>query len=181
MQQERELIELAKSGSRDALEMLFRQYQNKLYGFLLRMLQSPELAQDATQNTLVNAMRGLKNYTEQGQFKSWLFTIAHREGLRVLRSSSKHSDKAVEYLDQAFGSSEHPGAAYDRKQEVKLLEAAIQRLPAPEREVVLLRLREDLPFKEISKITGVRLNTVLGRMHNATKRLKKLLTQEELL
>lgn len=63
------------------------------------------------------------------------------------------------------------------RDDLAILDLAITKLPDAEREVLILRLRADLPFREIAELTGTPLNTVLGRMHNARRRLKDALSQ----
>ncbi len=84
------LIERAKQGNSIAAEQLFRRYQNRVFNYLYRMLRNKTLAEDAAQETFIKGLRGLKNYKEKGSFKSWLFKIAYREGLRVLKKEKKY-------------------------------------------------------------------------------------------
>jgi len=177
-----ELISRWKSGNDAALEMLLRRHESALYGYLFRMLNSRHDAEDAAQEAFIRAVKGLRSsYRERGQFKCWLYRIAYREGLRIIRR--RGSGITVEALDEAITerledpTPKAPGQLA-RREEKALLERAIGELPESERQVVMLRVNSELSFREIANVMGCPLNTALGRMHNATKRLRKLMKEQ---
>ena len=182
MLEDAELVELAKAGDQEALQALFRRYQNRIFSYLFRMLGRKEEAEDAAQETFINAFRTVKRYKEEGRFHSWLFTIAHREGLRMLRKRKRAPLSVSQFEDQRCldlpDPAPLPSQRVMEKQELEHLEYALRKLSDSEREVVILRLVDDVPFKEVAEITGAPLNTVLGRMHNATKKLRKILERD---
>ncbi|MCP4349327.1 MAG: RNA polymerase sigma factor [Desulfobacterales bacterium] len=179
-----DLIERAKQGNSIAAEQLFRRYQNRIFSYLYRILRNKTLAEDAAQETFIKGLRGLKNYKEEGSFKSWLFKIAYREGLRVLKKEKKYvfwqkrQDDAGYETPEPLADDPLPDDALLIKEQQKQLESALEKLPPNERQVVLLRIYEGCTFKEISDIMKCPLNTSLGRMHNAFKRLKEFINQE---
>jgi RNA polymerase sigma-70 factor (ECF subfamily) len=170
-----ELIRDAQNGDTEALEQLLRRYQGRIFSYLVRMLGNRRDAEDATQETFVNAIRALKDYREQGQFKSWLFQIAYREGLKVVKKRKSRRETAQDSVAEIISDALSPREQIINKERRQLLETAIQELSDAERQVVLLRLYEDMPFKEIAKIIDRPLNTALNRMHSATAKLRKKL------
>jgi RNA polymerase sigma-70 factor (ECF subfamily) len=171
------LITRWRNGDDAALETLLRRYEGDIYGYQLRMLHSVEDAQDAAQETFVRAVKGLRRrYRERGYFKRWLFSIARREGLRALRRrKSRREEAADEEISRLEDGAPPPGARIEQADEAWRVRRAVDRLPYVEKEVVLLRIYSELPFKEIARILGCPLNTALGRMHNAKKRLRTAL------
>jgi len=179
-----ELVRQARDGDDDALETLLRRYQDPLYGYLLRMLKNRHDAEETAQATFVIAIRALSRYREQGHFKAWLFRIAHREALRVLRRSKRTREILEQGEDSAHGDEwidplPQPDEAAQAGESRRKLEKALGALPFAEREVVLLRMKEDLTFKEIAELTGSPLGTALGRMRNALKRLREMMETYE--
>jgi len=169
-----------RNGDEVAQERLLREYESALFSYLARMLGSVYDAEDVAQKTMVQVVRKLPGYREEGKFKGWLFRIAHRKALRVIR---RRRIKPTESLDDpsrpvavpADDSSGNPRVNAHGSERRQRLYAAMETLPQHEKEVVLLRIHGELSFKEIARVTGCPLNTALGRMHNATRRLRRLL------
>lgn len=180
METDESLVHRAKGGDHSATEALFRRYQDKIYGYLLRLTRNRELAADAMQETFIRGFKGLTKYKEKNLFKSWLFRIAHNEGARILTRQSGLADTGVEdtIMNTIPDTSPLPHESYAQSQLTHAVQQAVDALPAELRTVVHLRIKEDLSFKEIAEITGTPLNTTLGRMHNARKKLKKLMATE---
>lgn len=180
METDEELVQKVQSGDNAAAEPLFRRYQDKIYGYLLRMTRNRELAADATQEAFIRGFKGLASYQEQNCFKSWLFRIAHNEGARFLSRQSKLADTGVDevIMNTIPDTSPLPNESYAQSQLAHRVQEAVDTLPPELRTVIHLRFREDLSFKEIAEITGTPLNTALGRMHNAKKKLKEIMATE---
>ncbi|QJB55644.1 sigma-70 family RNA polymerase sigma factor [Pseudodesulfovibrio sp. zrk46] len=181
MQADKHLIRNAQQGDNRAAETLFRRYQDNIYGFLLRMTGDRDVAADATQETFVRSYRALDRYKEQDMFKSWLFRIARNEGLRCLhkRSRMDMSGGGEALEDMMVDSRPGPGEIYERQQVSAALDRALSGLTEEERQVVHLRLKEDTPFKEIAAIMDCSINTAVGRMHSAKKKLTRLMVRED--
>lgn len=159
-----------------AVEVLLRRYQDQVFGFLMTMLKETHDAEDVLQETFVRAIRGLASYREQQHFRAWIFRIARNEAVTLIRKRSRVTVQEDPYRDSGAceaDSSALPVEVMEKREVVERLRLAVGQLPEAEREVVLLRLKSGVSFKEIAKITGASLNTVLGRMHNAKKRLKR--------
>lgn len=187
---EKELIQRAQKGNTIAAEQLYARYHNRIFSYLWRMTQNRLLAEDAAQETFFKGIKGLKNYREKGTFKSWLFKIAYNEGLRILKKERKYfwqkpvnenDNENIEVPWQSDGSPMNPTPLSDdvmiEKEQQRAMEAALARLPVKERQVVVLRIHEGLSFQEISTIMNCSINTSLGRMHNAVRRMKKMINK----
>lgn len=153
---------------------LLERYESQLLGYLIRILNGRHDAEDALQETFCKALRALPKYRESNQFKSWIYRIAHNEAMNVIRARGR-----VELREQPVEpeATDLANAATDliAREDLDQLEDAITQLPDAERRVVMMRMKSDLAFKEIAKIENCSINTVLGRMHNAKKRLRELM------
>lgn len=160
------------------MHTLLGPWNSPIFGFLLQQLRNREDAEDAAQETFIRIVKGLPKYEHRGAFRAWIFQIARNQAAltanrrqRVQLHEFSLEPQLLEALPQDDSANELP----DQLHKIAELRQAVALLPTAEREVVELRLNEDLKFREISERTGAPLNTVLGRMRNALRRLKESL------
>ena len=157
--------------------MLYKRYERPLFSFILKFVKERSSAEDVFQQTWMKAIRGLDGYREKGKFSSWLFGIANNACVDHVRKQarSKIDDfKSEEGLDSFRSDDQDPEDAAIESERKAWLNEAISNLPPEQKEVVLLRLHGEMPFKEIAKMLNTPLNTVLGRMHYAMRHLQKM-------
>ena len=134
------------------------------------------------QETFRKALRALTDYREENHFKSWLFRIGRNEAIDIIRRRRRMivAEAPEEYLGGVQDTESLPGARelIEERESVQALMRAIALLPEKEKEVVAMRTQGELPFREIAKIIGAPIGTVLARMHAAKKKLKSLLNTE---
>ena len=175
------LINAFKAGDASALEMLFRRYRRPVFGWLLQATGDRADAEDLYQEVWLRIVRSASGYTAGG-FRSWLWRIV-RNGLidharkRQPRltldeplSDEEGSEAQVDALaDPSFVSALEKMEEEERRVQLR---AAIASLSMPLREVVLLRIEGELSFQEIADLLGLKLGTVLARMHHAVRKIK---------
>ncbi|MDB4703438.1 RNA polymerase sigma factor [bacterium] len=160
-----------------AVRELLGNYEEGLYGYLWHMLKHQQDCEDALQDTFRKALEALPYYREEKHFKSWLFRIGHNTGIEFIRRRKRILEMPEKLEDQMIVPSSGPRESLIQRELIEELHDAIANLPLLERAVVLLRLEEELSFKEIAKVVDAPLGTVLARMHQAKKRLRaKLIT-----
>lgn len=177
------LIEQYLEGDMKAFETLMERYKAKVFSYILRMVRNRGDAEDLFQETFFKVVRELPTYQEKGRFKSFIFQIAHNACLDHLkRLENKLRDATVDLVSNqpvpilaAVDAGLDPEQQIAHQEQTILLHQAITSLPDNQREVVIMRYYSDLSFKEIAEIINCPLNTVLGRMHYALKKLKGLL------
>lgn len=172
---ETDLIVKATHGDATAQEQLLRPFEQPLFLYLLRLLGQRQDAEDALQNTYIKTLRALPKYRHEGHFRSWLYRIAHREGLQLIRKRPGEKQESEARLHEQPDHNPHPDDQAHHKNVQHLVREAIATLPIGEREVVTLRLDAELSFKEIANATNIPLGTALSRMRQALVRLKPLL------
>ena len=171
------LIRAYRKGDDQAFEQLLKKYERPLYAFIFRYVNEKQTAEDLFQQIWIKVLRALDSYDERGKFGSWLFGIANNNCIDYLRSkavSSKDDFASEQGLDQFANHDVLPDEALLQGEQHRWLEEAIQTLPDDQKEVLLLRLYSEMPFKEIAEKLNCPLNTVLGRMHYAVGHLKKM-------
>ena len=162
-----------RAGDLRAASELFGRYERELYNYLWQMLRNTHDSEDVLQETFVRALRALPRYREENHFKSWLFRIGHNEGLNVIRRRKRANALPESAPEPA--SEDSAAAPVEAAERASALHEAIAELPDVERQVVVMRLQSEMPFREIAEVVGAPLGTVLARMHNAKRRLKTIL------
>ena len=193
---EPDVIARSAKGDLDAFNALVEQHQRALFNLCLRMLGSPEAAEDATQDAFIAAYRAIHRFRggaqtggRQAGFRAWLFRIGVNACYDELRR--RRSRPAVS-LDQPRGESgltidvANPGPTLDERAQTAELGSAIQEglsaLPSDQRLAVVLCDVQGLDYAEIAQVMGVSLGTVKSRINRARSRLRLfLLSRGELL
>jgi RNA polymerase sigma-70 factor, ECF subfamily len=173
-----QLIQAAQRGDRDAMHRLLAPWNDPIFGFLITSLHNRSDAEDAAQETFIRVVKGLPGYEHRGEFRAWIFRIARNQAALTATRRRRVSDheSGVEPVElHSFAAEDENDDALAAADRAAELRAAVETLPVAEREVIRLRLDEDLKFREIAERTGASLNTVLGRMRNAARRLRAML------
>jgi RNA polymerase sigma-70 factor (ECF subfamily) len=167
-----ELLPGLQAGRPEAFDRLVREYGDRVYRFVKR-LAGPGRAEDLVQEVFIRVFRAIGSYRAGGRFDSWLFTIANH---LVIDQARKRGEAAFSELGAApvrEARGPEPLEELEDRERREALLKAVERLPVDQRQVFLLREEAGLSFKEIAEMTGVSLNTALGRMHYAMESLRK--------
>ncbi len=172
------LITAYAAGDATAFEELYMRYEGRLFGYILGMVGEREEAEDLFQETFHRILRSLGRYREQGSFRSWLFTVAGNLCRDHLRSRARR-ERVDPELVPVEATAADPERSLENKETMGKLSRLVSELPDEQREVVLLRTKSGLSFREIARLQGCPLSTALGRMHLAVKRMRKGYDLEE--
>lgn len=177
------------NGNNRAFDLLLSRNQSKLFSYILFVVRDRDVADDIFQETFVKVVTRMQQgkYTTSGKFSAWIMRIAHNVIMDWYRE--QRSDKIVEAPrendlsnlgrkdDLLDGSIESQFVNMQVMADVKKM---MNNLPAPQREVVFMRFYQDLSFKEIAELTGVSINTSLGRMRYAILNLRRMAKQHNI-
>lgn len=166
-----ECVARSRQGDRNAFGTLVRRYQDRVYRFVLRMVGSHDEALELTQEAFMKAWQALPDWRPEAQFRTWLFSIASNAATGSLRRR-----KVVQFvaLDEDYdvpAEATDPAVQLQAKQNLRALQAALDRLPHDQREIVLLREVEDMSYSEISVALGISEGTVKSRLARAREAL----------
>lgn len=183
------LLRLYIDGNNSAFDVLLKRYESKVFTYLLYSVRTQELAEDLFQDVFIKIITTLrqKKYTEYGKFSSWVMRIAHNLVIDYFRQSKNDntvSNDEIEFdlfANSSLGLEDSIETQMIDKQTLEEVKGLIGLLPQGQRDVVLMRFYQDLSFKEIADITGVSINTALGRMRYAIINLRKLAHENKIL
>ncbi len=175
------------SGDESALTSLIERHQSKIYGFIYSKVNDRDLSDDIFQDTFIKVINTLKtkSYNEEGKFLPWVMRIAHNLVVDHYRKSNKmpFNRETEEYSIFNYMSDNAP--TIESKMITDQVEADLTRLldelPEDQKEVLVMRMYQDLSFKEISELTGVSINTALGRMRYAVINLRKIIEKNHII
>jgi len=176
------LIRAYLNGKDKAFELLFKRYERPLFSFILRLVGERRSAEDLFQQTWFKVLQNLASYREKGRFSSWLFGIANNNCIDYLRKKNKAkiTDTMSETDLHELASDEPlPDETLQFQEGSEWLHSAIEQLPFNQKQVVLLRIYGEMPFKDIADSLSCSLNTILGRMHYAVTNLRKYAKKDE--
>ena len=164
-------IEKARRGDARAFEALLTEHAERVYAHVARILGAGPEAEDVVQDACISAWRSIASF-EGTSFRAWLFRIATNRAIDVVRARRRRGELPLEpnddeertWAEPAAGSPELADLASDREA-LRLVEAALARLPAEQRAVVVLRDIEGFDYEEIARITATELGTVKSRIH----------------
>jgi RNA polymerase sigma-70 factor (ECF subfamily) len=174
------LVRRLRDGQTAAGEELVRRHCGALMRYLQRMVGSDHLAEELHQQTWTSVLENLERFDSSlaGGFKAWLYRIATNKANDYWRSRGREKTAKDGMRLIVDDLAPQAGAGLENAEELSKLRAAIDLLPASQRQVVLLRYYSNLKFVQIAQILGCPLNTALGRMHKAMLRLKEIMSQE---
>lgn len=175
------LVARYSKGDNKAFDELLARYQSKLFNYIYFIVRSQEIAEDIFQETFVKAITTIQQgrYTASGKFGAWLTRIAHNmiiDGFRQERNENtiSNDETEVDLLNNVDLCDDNIETQMVNEQTLSDVRRLVDALPDSQREVVYMRFYQDLSFKEIAEITGVSINTALGRMRYALMGMRRI-------
>jgi len=186
MQPDDNLVAAYLAGDAEAFEHLYARHAPRILGFVASLGGPRHLAEDVAQSAWLKALHALERYRPQGTFRAWLLQIAYREWLDQVRSARERkragppgNGKAAHAPETALDAVEAPGPGPFEHAVVKetrgRIEAALDTMPGPMRQALLLRADAGLTFREIAEAMDCPLGTALWRVKEAERRLRQQL------
>ena len=176
-----------RSGESIAMEALVKRHHEKLLRFLIRLVGDRAAAEDVFQETFVQVHLSANSYDAERRFEPWLFTIAANKARDLLRKNSRRrtldlsspvqgassGGDGATFVDLLASSSATPAAETSDAEKDRLVQRAVQELPASLREVILLAYFQRMSYSQIADVLGIPLGTVKSRLHAAVAAFAK--------
>ena len=175
---DRQLMLRYKGGDTGAFDLLYCRHKGPLYRYCLRQSHNPDTAAELFQEVWTRIIKGRATYKPLARFTTWLYQVAHNAWVDQLRKSGRRptlvamDEKTAAHHEAVAAASASPPARAQAAEMVERVIAAIQALPAEQREVFLLKEETDLSIEEIGRVTGVSRETAKSRLRYAMKKLR---------
>lgn len=168
-----ELVARLQDGDHDALGELYDKYGSNCYSLARRILRDPELSQDVVQEVFLALWKNPHSYKSgRGSFSSWVLSLTHHKAVDSVRREESHRRRLqaeiITEQDETPGPAEETWARLE-SQEVR---KALQTLPEPQKEALVLAYFGGYTQQEVSTLTGTPLGTVKSRMLTGMRRLR---------
>lgn len=173
-----ELIAEISKGSQAAMEVLVKRYYKTTFAFIYRRLGDYHTAFDLTQEVFVRVLKSLQSYHESSRFEHWLMKIAVN-CCRDYYRSREFSDKTYSAEFEDTYAESNVTNLFEESLSHQEIKDAILSLPEEQKEAVILYFYSGYKIREISKLTSAKEATVKSRLHQATMKLRKILSGGE--
>lgn len=179
-----ELIAQYVAGDESALKTLITRHEKKVFSYIMISVKNRELAEDIFQDTFIKVINTLRsgNYKEEGKFVQWVMRIANNLKIDYFRKMQRmpvfEGNGDFDIFDVIYGTDPSVEQKMITEQIYDELRVLITMLPDEQREVLEMRIYNDISFKDIAEITGVSINTALGRMRYALINLRKIIKEK---
>lgn len=184
---DKELIDSYRDGDVNSFNLLINRHQNQIYSYIMTLVKNKQLADDIFQDTFLKIIQTVKagKYDDDGRFVPFAMRIAHnlvidhfRKETRIPMVESASED--YNFLDNAPVSDLSIEQSMVMEQVYADLHKMIDYLPMDQREVLRMRIYDDMSFKDIAEVTNVSINTALGRMRYALLNMRKMIAANDM-
>jgi RNA polymerase sigma-70 factor (ECF subfamily) len=182
-----ELVQLFAAGRDAALEELLRRYKRKVFAYIASQVKDQAVADDIFQDTFFKAIRCIRGgyYNEEGKFISWIMRIAHNLVIDYFRECKKiprnSGNEEWNIFDSLNITGENVQDRMIKKQIARDIRNMVEQLPEAQRDIVRMRIFEEMSFKEIAQANNESINTSLGRFRYAVLNLRKMMKKHHIL
>lgn len=175
---------LRTGGDSDAFEALVFRYEHELFGYLHRYLHDADLAADAFQSTFLRVHAKNASFVEGKRFRPWLYAIATRQAIDILRRERRHRQNVHEAAEAGeegvmlagfAAAGRMPDDQAGDREDRQRVQDAVQRLSTVQRRAVQLVYDQGMAYAEAAVVMGVPVGTVKSRLHSALLALERLL------
>jgi len=186
-----QLIEDIRNGDRCAFDLLVALYKHSLFQFILCKVKNRDLASDLTQDVFVKIYTSVESYSATGNFKAWIFRIAHNVCIDEFRRQKKasivsfHSKANSEIPDYSEPentiqeSSANPAEEFEHLELQTIIENALNTIPENQRTALVLCQYYGMSYQEIADIQKCPLGTAKSRVHNALLKMREILQNHD--
>ncbi|CAM1362315.1 RNA polymerase sigma factor [Tenacibaculum soleae] len=170
-----------------AIELLIKRHQQRLYSFIYSKVQNRDTTEDIFQDTFIKVIRTLKkgNYNEEGKFLPWVMRISHNLIIDFFRKNNRmptfNNTEDFDIFSVLTDGSLNAENKIIKEQILADVRELVEELPEEQKEVLKMRIYNDMSFNEISENTGVSINTALGRMRYALINLRKIIEKNKII
>lgn len=172
---DREIFRLLKDDQNRGFRLLVETYSKRLYWHIRRLVLLHEDADDALQNTFINAWKNIGNFRNESALYTWLYTIATNESIALINKRKKNAAVSIDDIGSYLASSAEGSSWFDGDEAQVKLQNAILKLPEKQRIVFNLRYYDEMPYEEMSRVLDTSEGALKASYHHAVKKIEEML------
>jgi len=169
------ISELLKTNINKGFRLVVEKYSSRLYWHIRRLVIIHEDADDALQNTFINAWKGMGEFRNESSLYTWLYTIATNEALILINKRKKNSSVSIDDLGSHFANSHEGSTWFDGDAAMVKLQNAIMQLPDKQRIVFNLKYFDEMTYEDMSKVLETSVGALKASYHHAVKKIEKII------
>lgn len=183
---DRELVREFIAGNEDSFAVLVERHKARIFTTIYLIVKDRDVAEDLFQDVMIKVVKMIRQgkYNEEGKFLPWVVRIARNLAIDYFRKQQRtplqRENDQFDIFNTISRAEDSVEKQIIRDENARYVRALIQKLPEKQREVLIMRHYSELSFKEIAQLTGVSINTALGRMRYALINLRKLMGDKEI-
>lgn len=171
-----DIFNLLENDLNKGFRLVVERYSTRLYWHIRRLVILHEDADDALQNTFVNAWRNISGFRSESSLYTWLYAIATNEALALINKRTRNSAVSLDDLGSFFANSVEGNTWFDGDEAQVRLQNAILQLPDKQRIVFNLKYYEDMTYEDMSKVLKTSVGALKASYHHAVKKIENFLT-----
>lgn len=172
------ITELLRTDLNKGFRLVVEKYSSKLYWHIRRLVILHEDADDALQNTFINAWKGIGDFRSESALYTWLYRIATNEALTLINKRKRNSAVSIDDLGNYFENSHEGDSWFDGDAAQIKLQNAILQLPEKQRVVFNLKYFDEMQYDEMSRVLGTSEGALKASYHHAVKKIEKFLGED---
>ncbi|KUO67498.1 MAG: RNA polymerase subunit sigma-70 [Lutibacter sp. BRH_c52] len=163
-----------------AFKKLLDLYQERLYWHIRKLVITHENADDVLQNTFLRIYKSLPNFQQKSTLHTWMYRIAYNESLRFLEEAKKKSHSSLDDVSHKYLNNLVDDAFFEGDEIQLKLQRILSELPERERQIFQMKYYDDLKFREMEEILGIKEGTLKSAYYNTVKHIEKNMLAVEL-
>jgi RNA polymerase sigma factor (sigma-70 family) len=172
------ISELLRTDLDKGFRLVVEKYSSKLYWHIRRLVILHEDADDALQNTFINAWKSIGEFRNESALYTWLYKIATNEALTLINRRKRNAAVSIDDLGSYFENSQEGSTWFDGDEAQIKLQNAILQLPEKQRIVFNLKYFEEMPYEEMSRVLDTSEGALKASYHHAVKKIEKFLLND---
>jgi RNA polymerase sigma-70 factor (ECF subfamily) len=171
-----DILALLETDINKGFRLIVERYSTRLYWHIRRLVILHEDANDALQNTFVNAWRNISNFRSESSIYTWLYAIATNEAISLINKRTRNSAVSLDDLGKWFANSMEGSTWFDGDSAQVKLQNAILKLPEKQRIVFNMKYFEDMSYKDMSIVLKTSIGALKASYHHAVRKIENILT-----
>jgi RNA polymerase sigma-70 factor, ECF subfamily len=169
---DKDISELLQIDTNKGFRLIVERYSQKLYWHIRRLVILHDDADDALQNTFLNAWRNIKSFRSESSVYTWLYSIATNEALAIINKRNKNAALSLDEPGRYYAEFKEGSTWFDGDEAQIILQKAILTLPEKQRIVFNLKYFDEMPYEEMSYVLNTSVGALKASYHHAVKKIE---------